>query len=64
MKIDKGGTPIWVSRRHIGGAEIIQGRSRVKLSREEMRELNRILNEMSANDAPTGQEKMTTIGNL
>lgn len=64
MKIDRGRTPIWISRRHVGGAEVIQGTSRVRLSNEEVRDLIHALTEiMTTNDAH-GQEKMTKIGNV
>ena len=65
MKIDLGGTPIYVSPRRIGGVEIIQGRGRVRLSPAELTELRGILAalDMSASDAH-GQEKMTTIADL
>ncbi len=59
MKIDLGGTPIWVSPRRTGGAEIIQGSSRIKLRENEMAALGRALQDMS-NDARVGKE-MTTI---
>lgn len=63
MKIALGNAaPIYVSRRKIGGAEVIQGRSRVKLSNEEMAALGRALVEMSANDAHAGNRKMAEIG--
>lgn len=58
MKIDLGGTPIWVSPRRAGGAEIIQGRSRIKLRANEMAALSRALDQMS-NDAQQGKEMAT-----
>ena len=65
MKIDFGGTPIFVSPRKVGGAEIIQGRGRVRLSPREVTELRRILAALdtSTMDAQ-GQEKMTTIEHI
>lgn len=60
MKITTGGAPIYVSRRKIGGVEIIQGTSRVKLAEAEAAQLIRALTDISANDA-YGQEKMNTI---
>lgn len=52
--------PIYIARRKLGGAEIIQGRSRVKLSIEEMAALGRALTDMSTNDVQEDKEKMTT----
>jgi hypothetical protein len=62
MKIDTGnGTPIYVARRrHASGVELIQGRSRVRISAAELPEFLRVLREMT-NDAQ-GQEKVHTSG--
>lgn len=60
MKIDHGATPIFVSPRRVGGVEIIQGRSRVKLTPGELRDLIAILTNMSTSDAQ-GAREVTTI---
>lgn len=47
MKIGKGGAPIFVTRRRIGGIEIIQGTSRIKLRDAEVEELRSALSQLS-----------------
>jgi hypothetical protein len=55
VKIDIGsGTPIFIAARKIGGAEIIQGTSRIKLRPDELVAVARILNDLS-NDARAGK---------
>lgn len=47
MKIAHGGTPIFVSPRQVGGIEVIQGKSRVRLAAQEVRDLIAILTQLS-----------------